>query len=397
MSKAIKVRELSLYIQQLIRRDMVLNSIDIEGEVVNLRRGRFTYFDLKDRDALLNCCIFDQGVRVNFQEGDQVVASGRIDTYLSRSRYQLIVRQVVPVGLGSQLLQLELLKKKLFQEGIFDRNRKRSLPTFPKRIGLITSLHGAVLHDFCNELNRRYPLAEVVLAPAGVQGKQAAKEMEDALLALERNSQIHKIDVIVLARGGGSSEDLGAFNQENLVRAISKCSIPLVSAVGHQVDFTLVDLVSDQRASTPTEAAVVVSPDRQDLHRLLDEMEQRIQAQFLQYIETGRARLNQWEQRAEQGNPMTMIETHRQNLERMKLKITQNLLFSFRRLRSELDGLDRKKEHLYGQSNLLWRLYTPEGVIIQQENQVEVGKHYDLLSEKARFRIFVENEERDSQ
>lgn len=251
----------------------------VEGEISNLRPAPsgHVYFTLKDADAQLPVVLFRRQallLRFRLQDGQHVVARGRISVYEQRGQLQLIAESLEPIGIGSLQLAFEQLKQKLKNEGLFDPERKRPLPPFPRAIGIVTSPTGAVIRDFLNIVGRRHSGLDVFLYPVTVQGDQAAEEIEAALAALNATSLV---DVIVLARGGGSLEDLAAFNSERVARAIAASRLPVVSAIGHETDFTIADFVSDLRAPTPSAAAEIITDaqyriaDRvQDLSERLD-------------------------------------------------------------------------------------------------------------------------------
>ena len=243
----------------------------VEGEISNLSRpaSGHIYFSLKDDKAQVSAAWFKQrqrGPAIGFKNGDKVLAFGRVSIYEARGNYQLIVEQMEPAGEGVLKQRFDALKKKLLAEGLFDEDRKQALPALPTRIGVITSPSGAAIRDIISVLGRRFPSIPVVIYPAAVQGDAAPGELIGALeTAIERN----ECDVLIMGRGGGSLEDLWAFNDEALARAIAECPVPIVSAVGHEVDFTIADFVADVRAPTPSGAAEIVVPSQHDwLHRI---------------------------------------------------------------------------------------------------------------------------------
>jgi len=243
----------------------------VEGEISNLSRpaSGHIYFSLKDDKAQVSAAWFRQrqrGPAIGFKNGDKVLAFGRVSIYEARGNYQLIVEQMEPAGEGVLKQRFDALKRKLLAEGLFDEDRKQALPPLPSRIGVITSPSGAAIRDIISVLGRRFPSIPVVVYPAAVQGDAAPGELIGALeTAIERD----ECDVLIMGRGGGSLEDLWAFNDEALARAIAECPIPVVSAVGHEVDVTIADFVADVRAPTPSGAAEIVVPDQHDwLHRI---------------------------------------------------------------------------------------------------------------------------------
>lgn len=250
----------------------------VEGEISNLSRpaSGHIYFSLKDDKAQVSAAWFKQrqrGPAIGFKNGDKVLAFGRVSIYEARGNYQLIVEQMEPAGEGVLKQRFDALKKKLLAEGLFEEDRKQALPTLPARIGVITSPSGAAIRDIISVLGRRFPSIPVVVYPAAVQGDAAPGELVCALeTAIERG----ECDVLIMGRGGGSLEDLWAFNDEALARAIADCPIPVVSAVGHEVDFTIADFVADVRAPTPSGAAEIVVPSQHDWLRRINDLAARI-------------------------------------------------------------------------------------------------------------------------
>jgi exodeoxyribonuclease VII large subunit len=250
----------------------------VEGEISNLSRpaSGHIYLSLKDENAQVSAAWFRQrqrGPAIGFKNGDKVLAYGRVSIYEARGNYQLIIEQMEPAGEGVLKQRFDALKKKLLAEGLFDEDRKQELPSLPSRIGVITSPSGAAIRDIVSVLRRRFPAVPVVVYPAAVQGEAAPGEL---MAALDTAIQRDECDVLIIGRGGGSLEDLWAFNDEALARAIAECPIPIVSAVGHEVDFTISDFVADLRAPTPSGAAEIVVPSQHDWLRRVNTLAVRI-------------------------------------------------------------------------------------------------------------------------
>ena len=271
-SGVLSVSEATGHVKSLLEDDPILADCWVRGEVSDPRTygSGHTYFTLKDAECQLKCVLFKQRARglEPLQHGRLYAVRGSISVYESRGEYQLYVTDHRPVGAGELYQQFELMKAKLEAEGLFSAERKRPLPAWPQRIGVATSKQGAVLHDLQKVIGRRYPLAELVLAPCQVQGADAVRAVVASLRALDAAG----VDVIVLARGGGSVEDLWAFNDEAVARAIAASAAPVVSAVGHETDFTIADYVADVRAATPSVAGELVAPDASELRRQLSEL-----------------------------------------------------------------------------------------------------------------------------
>ena len=261
---AIPVGELNRRARQLLEQGIA--RLWVEGEISNLSRpaSGHIYFKLKDENAQVDVAWFRQrqrGPAAGFKDGDRVLAYGRVSIYEARGNYQLIAEQMEPAGEGVLKRRFEALKKKLLAEGLFDEDRKQPLPVLPERIGVITSPSGAAIRDILSVLARRFPAIPVVIYPAAVQGDAAPGELVDALETAVRRDEC---DVLIIGRGGGSLEDLWAFNDETLARAIFACTLPVVSAVGHETDFTISDFVADRRAPTPSGAAEIIVPSQHE-------------------------------------------------------------------------------------------------------------------------------------
>ena len=260
-----EVSQVTAYLKDVLEMDHVLRDVWVSGEVANLARpgSGHSYFSLRDGRATIRCVMF-RGSRgaEKLDDGAAVIAHGRFSVYEVRGDLQMIVDIVQPEGVGELQLKLEQLKLKLENEGLFDPSRKRDLPAFPQRIGVITSPTGAVWHDIQTVIARRFPLVELILAAAPVQGDTAAPGIVDAFRAL---SDEPNVDLIIMGRGGGSLEDLWPFNEEAVARAIYTSKVPVISAVGHETDFTIADMVADHRAPTPSAAAEMAVPDRMEL------------------------------------------------------------------------------------------------------------------------------------
>ena len=264
------VSQVSSHIKESLESDPLLMDLWVVGEVSGLRASSagHTYFSLKDRENLLRCVMF-RGMKGAdlLSEGDSISAHGKISFYTRGGTTDFMVDLAMPEGVGELALELERLKQMLAAEGLFEASRKRQLPRFPKKVGVVTSPTGAVFRDIQNVIERRYPLAELVLSPTMVQGLEAAPRIVAALELLDREGGC---DVIIIGRGGGSMEDLWPFNEEVLARAIYACKAPVVSAVGHEIDETIADYVADVRAPTPSAAAELVVPDAYILRRNLE-------------------------------------------------------------------------------------------------------------------------------
>ena len=262
MPSIYSVSQLVGYIKNVLESDGILQDVWVEGEVTSdfQSAAKHHYFNLSDGDSIIRCVLFSSGKGAeNIEEGQTIIIQGRTSVYNARGDLQVIAEIVQAGGFGSLQMELEQIKARLEAEGLFSDTRKRVLPMFPKSVAVITSQEGAVWHDIQTVTKRRYPNVELVLIPSKVQGEESLSEL---VHAFELVSQTKSLDVVILARGGGSNEDLQSFNTELLARAIFTCSIPVVSAIGHETDITISDLVADVRAATPSAAAEIVMPDQ---------------------------------------------------------------------------------------------------------------------------------------
>ena len=267
-TKALSVRQLNFYIKSLIDGDPRLNCVTVLGEISNLKnhyQSGHLYFTLKDKDASINCVMFRSYVsRIKFtpENGQQVIVRGRVSVYERDGVYQIYAEEMNDAGLGDIALKFEQTKKKLEAEGLFNLDSKRKIPKFPKKIAVVTSPTGAAVRDIVNIISRRWKLAEILICPVSVQGDGAVPEM---LTALDRLYELDGIDVCIIGRGGGSAEDLWAFNDERLAYKIYEAPFPVISAVGHETDFTISDFVADLRAPTPSAAAELAVPNCEEI------------------------------------------------------------------------------------------------------------------------------------
>lgn len=270
----ITVSQLNRYVRSLIESDARLGQVLLSGEIsnfVNHYKSGHLYMSLKDENAVVKAVMFrSQAMHLRFvpENGMKVIARARVSLYEKDGAFQVYIDDLQPDGAGALQVAFEQLKNRLSAEGLFDESRKRSLPRYPKRVGVITAETGAAVRDIFNVLGRRYPLAEVVLLPVLVQGEGAPAQLVQALNTFENMRQTdapHAPDVIIIGRGGGSLEDLWAFNDERVARAVANCTIPVISAVGHETDFTICDFVADLRAPTPSAAAELAVPDCREL------------------------------------------------------------------------------------------------------------------------------------
>ena len=293
------VSEITNLLKQLIDEQPEFQNAWVQGEVSNYSRSGagHVYFTLKEGNHQISIAIFrSNATRLKFlpKDGEEVIVQGQLSLYSARGQYQIVGRNVEPVGIGALQRAYEELKQRLADEGLFDDIYKKPLPRYPRKIGVITSATGAAFQDICEQLRKRYPLAEVLLHPSLVQGDGAAREIADAMQAM---NQRDNIDVLIVGRGGGSIEDLWAFNEERVARAIFDSTIPVVSAVGHETDYTISDMVADHRAPTPSAAIEHIVPDQDELFAQLDSYDARLRTIIQNQLNSHETRIQELQTR----------------------------------------------------------------------------------------------------
>lgn len=334
------VSQITSYIKDLFEIDFVLQDLWIEGEVSNFSRSAagHAYFTLKDEAASIRCVMWrSSAARQGYlpSNGEAVLAHGRVSIYEVQGAYQLYVDALQPAGLGILYLQFEALKKRLEAEGLFAPERKRSLPPFPRCLGVVTSPTGAALRDILHVLGRRYPLVEVILSPTLVQGDKAPLQIVAALEALNEHTDA---EAIIVARGGGSLEELWAFNDERVARAIYSSRLPVITGVGHETDFTIADFVADVRAPTPSAAAEIAVPDQAELGGTLDFRRNRLIALMGRQIAERRSALESQERALGRLSPQAKIISHRQRIDELTRAASASLAHQLALRRERLRG-----------------------------------------------------------
>lgn len=341
------VSKLNKYLQDLMNKDSFLTDLWLQGEVSNWKQARsgHCYFTLKDKNAEIRCAMWKsaaQQLLVLPRNGEELVAHGNVTVYPQRGVYQFYVDDIQPIGKGALHQRFEELKATLDAEGLFDAWSKKSLPLHPRRIGIITSPTTAALQDILHVLRRRYPLAELVLSPTLVQGSRAPKNI---VKALQRFEQV-KVDVIIIARGGGSIEDLWAFNEEIVARAIYASSTPIISGVGHEIDFTIADFVADRRAPTPSAAAELSVPDVRELREQLRYTNLTLHDVMHNELYQRRQSLKQERRALEQLSPEHHLREQRQGLDNLSTRLTLAFHNGQQLKQSNLIGLQGRLNNL---------------------------------------------------
>ncbi len=384
----ITVSQLNQYARSLLEQDQHLASVFVCGEISNFTnhyRSGHWYLSLKDENAVIQAVVFRssaQHIKFLPQDGMRVICHGRVTLYDRDGRYQLYIDDMQPDGLGALSLAYEQRKEKLEKLGLFAEEHKQPLPPYPETIAVVTSPTGAALQDILNILTRRYPLARVLLCPVQVQGEAAPAQLTDMM---DKLSVRNDVDVIIIGRGGGSLEDLWAFNSEELAFAIYNCPIPVISAVGHETDFTIADFVADLRAPTPSAAAELAVPDAQDLAVGLAGVRARMRAALQRMVQTGQQRLGAVLASPKFTAPATMLDPYYQRVDtawhRAQLAVQNALLLH----RSRFDGLSGRLT-AYSPLGALRRGYAiarKNQTILQRADQVAVGDRIDLQLSQA--------------
>ncbi len=347
--QALTVKQLNLFVKSLIEGDVRLSNVTVTGEISNFKNhyqsGHF-YFTLKDEDAQIRCVMFRAyACRVPFavRDGLKVVLRGRVSLYEKDGQYQFYAEEMHEQGLGDISLQFQQIKERLSKEGLFDEENKRPLPKFPQRIAVITSDTGAAVQDILNITARRYPLCEIMLCPVAVQGENAVPSMLDAL---DRVYALSNCDAIIIGRGGGSIEDLWAFNSEILARKIYESPIPVISAVGHETDFTICDFVADLRAPTPSAAAELVVPDINEIYNFLNKRSDALKNALLSKYNLNKAKYQSLCEKPIFAKPEMIVEAREEQLDYLTEKLIMVFATTLKNQQSRLSNAASKLDAL---------------------------------------------------
>ena len=378
-TKKLTVTELTRYIKLLLESDRITgHAVAVVGEVsgTNIGPRGHMYFSLKDSGAALDCAVWASSVsRLSHRpkNGDKILALGKIDLYAPQGRYKLVVNQVQPVGAGDIMAELEALKNRLTAEGIFAQEHKKPLPAFPRTIGIITSATGAALQDMVRVAKARNPRVRLIFHPAKVQGEGAAAEIAKAIDYFSRENNA---DVLVCGRGGGSMEDLWEFNREIVVRAIYNCRVPIISAVGHETDFTLADFAADVRAATPSNAMELAVPDTVELSSRLRNLAVRLQQAAHSKIRYRQTQLDGLKRSRTLSNPALLLSEKRQRLELLAERLAEKSRGIIDSRKQRLI-LQRERLALLDPMNLLRRGYgivsSNDGRLLRSVSGVKAG------------------------
>jgi exodeoxyribonuclease VII large subunit len=388
------VSEVNAYLKGLMEADANLQNLWVEGEISNLSRpaSGHLYFTLKDSSSSIRCVMWKNRVQtINFvlQDGTAVTAHGGLSVYEQRGQYQLYVDALRPQGEGALFQEFQRLKTQLESEGLFDPERKRPLPAWPKRVGIVTSATGAAYQDMEKTLYRRYPLVEIILEPAAVQGESAPGEIVNAL----KNLYQIKPDLILIGRGGGSIEDLWAFNDEGVARTLAESPVPVISGVGHETDFTITDFVVDLRAPTPTAAAELAVPDQVELRLTIGELENRLTRATDGFLLEHRQEAENLAIQNQRLSPLGEINNGRQRVDELFGRTGREIIGSLKSARESCLAFQARLSSLNPEAILLrgYAILTGEdGSTIYQVGQTSTGERLQVRVSDGMFEVIVE-------
>ncbi len=401
MEQALTITQINEYIRSMMDRDSLLNNICVKGEISNykLYPSGHHYFTLKDESSALRCVMFKgNALRLRFrpENGMKIIAMGKISVYPRDGAYQLYCTAMMPDGMGDLHVAFEQLKAKLSAQGLFDPSHKKAIPKYPGVIGIVTSPVGAALRDMLRILNARYPLAQVRLFPSRVQGAEAPGEIA---AAIEYANRYHLADVLIVGRGGGSIEDLWAFNDEQVAYAIFRSQIPVISAVGHEPDVTISDYVADLRAATPSNAAELVVPDCNALRQMMDGYSSSLASSFGRQIKNARQRLNMLGSSPAMISPLGYLQQRRNSLQFLETKLSraqnQRLHLSrqrFTALTAKLDAMSPLKVLTRGYA----MVHGSDGAVVRSITQTAVGEKLSLMLSDGKIEACVTSIQEDA-
>ena len=391
MTKSLDILTVSELTQQIrLQLESNFDSVWVEGEISNLRSpsSGHLYFTLKDENSQIKTVVFRSHIRFlrfEIKDGIQVISRGRVSVYEPRGDYQLIIDYIEPKGVGALQLAYEQLKERLKSEGLFDDSHKKPLPLLPKKIGLITSPSGAAVRDMINVILRRFPNTGILIFPVRVQGEGASSEIAHAI---EEFNRVSMVDVMIVGRGGGSLEDLWAFNEEIVARAIYHSEIPVISAVGHEIDFTISDFVADLRAPTPSAAAELVVPNKFELINFLEHWMVRLENLLCQFLEAHRNKLNFLEKRL--SDPRRRIDDLRLRIDDILNRVS---IYTSNLLRRKAEQFERRKDALISRSPK-GRIGELKTLVSQLNKEIDVHIRHYLGNQRHRFERSLEGLDR---
>jgi exodeoxyribonuclease VII large subunit len=391
------VTQLNLEIKNILRSSFP--NIKVIGEVSGFKRSSLDhiYFDLKDENSIIGCVLFkwDQK-RINFEIKDGILVKvvAELTTYEKQSKYQLVIKEILPLKEGDLWQKFEELKKKLEAEGLFDEKRKRAIPKFPSYVGVVTSLYGAAIHDIISIIRRRAPYINIIIYPVKVQGEDAKYEISNAIKEINKNLPF--IDVLLVGRGGGSLEDLWPFNEEIVARAIANSKIPVISCVGHQTDFTIADFVSDLRAPTPSAAAEIVSNGYYNLIKDIKNLQKRLLSELKLVYQRIYQRFSVFVNSPFYKKPSIIIENKVLRFDDSFTSMNTALEKKFNDIRNRFENLNGRLKNLnpYIPTKKGYAIAMKENKIIKSINDVEKGDEIDVKLSDGLLNTSVKNKER---
>ena len=371
--KYLTVSAINRYIKYKIDTDEGLQTVFIKGEISNFKAHStgHLYFSIKDDTSKINAIMFSTNAKkLNFNpiDGTKVLIAGRVSVYEANGNYQVYVNEMIEDGVGNLYIAFEKLKKQLASEGLFDEKYKKKIPKYPEKIGVITANTGAAIKDILSTIKRRYPIAQVILFPSLVQGDNA----KDDIVKNIKLASNYDLDVLIVGRGGGSIEDLWPFNEEIVARAIFECDIPVISAVGHEVDYTIADFVADLRAPTPTGAAEMAVPNLVDLIKHMEQLKIRLNESILKQYNINKIYLDSLKNSYIIKNPLILYENKKQRLDLLNEKINSTIYIKLENNKTKLDNMIDKL-NLVNPLNILKRGFTltyKDGKIAKQVSQI---------------------------
>ncbi len=378
-AKIATVSQINGYVKKILDHNIILNNVWVKGEISNFKRhySGHLYITLKDESSVLKAVMFRASAQsLNFDPSDgmKVLARGRISVYEAGGSYQLHIEEMIPDGVGELYIAYEQLKKKLEDEGLFSPDHKKPIPAFPKSVGVVTASTGAAVRDIINVITRRYPMAEIVIYPAQVQGAGAA---ESIVRAIEYFNAVKEVDTLIVGRGGGSIEDLWAFNEEITARAIFASEIPVISAVGHETDFTIADFVSDMRAPTPSAAAEIAVPSMLELYNRIITDKNRIVRNMTGRIENSRLLLRRFKMRT----PRDRIDEYNLRMDSLVKRMAGSVKMRAMSMRRSLAEQAAKLDALSPLQTLSRGYSIPtkeDGTVIRSAKDMEKGIEFTL-------------------
>lgn len=386
-SKPLRVSEVNQYIKRIFAGDWLLSNIKVEGEISNFKHhySGHMYFSLKDEKGKLKCVMFrndNRLVNLNLKDGVKVIATGYISVYEKEGDYQLYVKSIEESGIGHLFAAFEELKRRLEKEGLFDEENKKRLPFLPNKIGVVTSSTGAAIKDIITVIKRRLPAVDIIIYPVLVQGVQAPKEICEGLKYLDNREDI---DVIITGRGGGSIEELYAFNDESVARTIFNMKTPIVSAVGHETDFTIADFVADLRAPTPSAAAEIVTPEGEKLVENLNQIFIRLNNSFNYSINENIIKLNYIKRSLDFYNPIYQLKERAQEQDNLFRKLSLIMETKLESNKNKLSSMLNSLNYL----NPISSLDRGYGIILDKKNNMV--NTVDHVSEDEKLKLLMKD------